>query len=568
MKAIWRRDALVSTALVSTTLASMTLVVACGGTNDALHGRVRASSSDFALARGAEPVSREQLGMIRLMFDDLGGLRIANDRGSALPWKLLVAAIVIDRSSRRGTPATMEEARAAFSEVGFLFADSIANSPQSQPARHANHPIGIVTGTADYRFPRLRLEIANITCGACHVGVMYDSTGSKTHAAWAGMPNTSIDVGAFSKAVYRGLKLSYSKELVLATIDSLFPDIDPRERHTIEKYVLPTVERRVKEMAAGIDAPIPFNTGGPGQANSIAAMRYQLGIMSSDTMSHTAAYSSIPDFANRQMRNVLLYDGGYVIPGQRRDARISLDDVTDDHLLGLARIASVFSVAVMGVRLEEAPRNIGALDDVMHFIRAYRPPPFPGHIDGPRADEGERIYASRCAACHGTMSHDDERPRLLSLPNRLVPVSVIGTDGRRAAEADSSIAATLRAGYGHIATIDSTGAYIAPPLTGIWATAPYLHNGSVPTLWHLMHPDQRPARFYVGGHSLDLAHVGIAGDVDDDGTMRYPRGYRPWSTPMLFDTSEPGRDNRGHESMFAGLSEPDKRALLEYLKRL
>jgi hypothetical protein len=126
----------------------------------------------------------------------------------------------------------------------------------------------------------------------------------------------------------------------------------------------------------------------------------------------------------------------------------------------------------------------------------------------------------------------------------------------------------LRAGYAHLATIDSTGAYIAPPLTGIWSTAPYLHNGSVPTLWHLMHPDQRPVRFYVGGHSLDFARVGISGDVDDDGTMRYPPGYHPWSTPMLYDTSEPGRGNRGHESMFAGMTEAQKCALLEYLKRL
>jgi hypothetical protein len=83
-----------------------------------------------------------------------------------------------------------------------------------------------------------------------------------------------------------------------------------------------------------------------------------------------------------------------------------------------------------------------------------------------------------------------------------------------------------------------------------------------------MHPDERPSRFYVGGHALDLERVGIAGEVDDDATLRYPREYRPWSTPMLYDTSEQGRSNRGHESMFAGMSVPEKRALLEYLKRL
>ena len=551
-------------------LAVAMFATACGS-NDALHGRIRASSSDFALARGTDSVTREQLGLLRLMFDDLGGLRIANDRGSALPWKVLVAGIAIDRSSTRQSPVSMDQVKAAFTEFGFLFADSVDNAPppMHSPRRVANHPIGFVTGMAEYRLPRLRLEIGNVTCAACHVGVVYDSLGHPTGGAWAGSANTSIDVGALSKAAYHGLKLTGGRpDLLLATIDTLFPDIDPVERRTIEKYIVPAIDRRVKELAAGVDAPIPFNTGGAGQENAIASMRFQLGLIPTDSFYGATGYASIPDVSNRHMRNVLLYDAGYVIPGHRRDARMTPDSMTDEHLLGLARIASVFTVSVMGVRIEEAPRNVGALDDIMHFIRAYQPPAFPGRIDRALADSGETVYASRCAGCHGTMSHDGDRPRLLSLPNRLVPVSVIGTDPRRAAEADSSIAAALRAGYSRLARIDSTGVYVAPPLTGIWSSAPYLHNGSVPTLWHLMHPDQRPVRFYVGGHALNLDRVGIAGDVDDDGTMRYPHDYRPWSTPTLYDTSEPGRGNRGHESMFAGMTEPQKRALLEYLKRL
>ena len=539
--------------------------VGCGA-NDALHGRIRASSSDLAVARGSDSVTREQLGMLRLMFDDLGGLRMD---ASALPWKVMVAAMAIDRSSATHTPVSMNEVRAAFTEFGFLFPDSVANAPMHSPSRIDGHPVGIVTGFANYRLPRLRLEIANISCGACHVGVTYDSLGRPTRVAWAGMPNTSIDIDAWSKSAYRGLKLARGRpELLLATIDTLFPDIDRTERQTIKKFVLPVLDRRIAEMIAGIDAPIPYTSGGPGQGNPIASMRFHLGLIPADSFSHATGFSSIPDLSNRHLRNLLLYDGGYVIPGHRRDARFIPDSATDAHLLDLARIASVFSVSVMGVPIRDAPRNIGALDDVMHFIRGYRPPLFPGHIDRALADSGETIYASRCASCHGTMSRDHDRPRLVSLPNRLVPVSVIGTDPRRAAEADSSIAAAVRAGYSQFASIDSTGAYVAPPLSGIWATAPYLHNGSVPTLWHLTHPDQRPSRFYVGGHALDLDRVGIAGDVDDDGTMRYPGDYRPWSTPMLYDTSEPGRSNRGHESMFAGMGEEQKRALLEYLKRL
>lgn len=545
------------------------LLVGCSGTNDALHGRVRATSADLALARGTATRTPEQLGMLRFLYDDLGGLRIEDGRGTALPWKVLVAALVRDRTARLGTPTTPAEVTAAFAEYGFVSADSIANWRGPQPARVAGHPIGVVTGTADHRLPSLRVEIANISCGACHVGFVYDSTGTPTRTAWVGMANTSIDVSGFSTAVYRNLKASRGQTAAfLATVDTLFPGLDSKERHTLQKYVMPAVDKRIGELAAGVDAPIPYYSGGPGQANPVVSMRYQLGLIPKDSFSRATGYSSIPDLAYRHLRSGLLYDGGYAIPGHPRQATLTPSDATDEHLLGLARIASVFSVSVMGVRIEDAPGNVPQLNDMLHFIRSYRPPPFPGHIDLRLAAEGRTVYAAHCQSCHGVVSEGEGSPEIISLPNRLVPVAVIGTDGRRAAESDSAIAAALRAGYSRLALIDSTGMYVAPPLAGVWATAPYLHNGSVPTLWHLMHPDQRPARFYVGGHRIDFTRVGIAGEVGSDGTMRYPSDYHPWSTPRLFDTSERGRSNRGHETMFAGLTEDQKTALLEYLKRL
>ena len=109
---------------------------------------------------------------------------------------------------------------------------------------------------------------------------------------------------------------------------------------------------------------------------------------------------------------------------------------------------------------------------------------------------------------------------------------------------------------------------MAPILSSLWATAPYLHNGSVPTLRQLMNPAERPARFMVGGHKLDLVDVGIAGRLAEDGVWRYPEGYQPWSDPEVYDTSLPGLSNRGHEREFGPLSEEEKRALIEYLKVL
>jgi hypothetical protein len=115
-------------------------------------------------------------------------------------------------------------------------------------------------------------------------------------------------------------------------------------------------------------------------------------------------------------------------------------------------------------------------------------------------------------------------------------------------------------------SVSRTGGYVAPILSGLWATAPYLHNGSVPTLWQFLNPELRTARFYVGGHALDFAAMGIAGQLGDDGVFGYPAGYAPWSRPQLYDTSKPGMSNRGHERQLDGLSADDKRALIEYLK--
>ena len=110
--------------------------------------------------------------------------------------------------------------------------------------------------------------------------------------------------------------------------------------------------------------------------------------------------------------------------------------------------------------------------------------------------------------------------------------------------------------------------YSAPSLSGVWLSAPYFHNGSVPTLWALMNPDERPVSFPLGGHKLDFDKVGIALEVAENGEALYPTGYEPWSVPVIFDTRLPGLSNNGHEQPFDELSKDEKRALLEYLKTL
>jgi len=96
--------------------------------------------------------------------------------------------------------------------------------------------------------------------------------------------------------------------------------------------------------------------------------------------------------------------------------------------------------------------------------------------------------------------------------------------------------------------------YKARPLTGIWATAPYLHNGSVASLRELLLPaDERSRTFSVGSRQFDPDSVGFRPEPVSDST--------------LFDVALPGNSNAGHEYA-NGLSDDDRRALLEYLKSL
>jgi len=98
------------------------------------------------------------------------------------------------------------------------------------------------------------------------------------------------------------------------------------------------------------------------------------------------------------------------------------------------------------------------------------------------------------------------------------------------------------------------GPYAPRPLYGIWAAAPYLHNGSVPTLYHLLvPPEQRPKTFALGGREYDPVRLGFAVDTACD------------QQDCVVDATRIGDGNGGH--LFGtDLAEPDRMALLEYLK--
>jgi hypothetical protein len=95
-------------------------------------------------------------------------------------------------------------------------------------------------------------------------------------------------------------------------------------------------------------------------------------------------------------------------------------------------------------------------------------------------------------------------------------------------------------------------AYRARPLNGAWASAPHLHNGSVPSLYDLLlPPTYRPKIFYVGSWEFDPVNVGV-----ETGS--------PFAGAFMFDTRLPGNANSGHD-YGTGLSDPERMVLIEFL---
>jgi mono/diheme cytochrome c family protein len=222
---------------------------------------------------------------------------------------------------------------------------------------------------------------------------------------------------------------------------------------------------------------------------------------------------------------------------------------------------------------ENGPERFAEWEDDYRHVEAWleslEAPIWPGTVDALLAARGRALYANHCAPCHGAPARD---PRVADgYPERMVPIDEIGTDRARFDALTTDQRRSLSGswfGRGAVAPVagsESPSGYVAPPLDGIWASAPYLHNGSVPTLWHLLHPAERPTvwrRAAPAGY--DRERVGLA--VESLPAM--PTGtLLPVERRRHFDTTRPGKSAAGHDFPDA-LDEEGKVAVLEYLKTL
>ena len=205
---------------------------------------------------------------------------------------------------------------------------------------------------------------------------------------------------------------------------------------------------------------------------------------------------------------------------------------------GLGNGATLKSIAIENID------RVGAwLDDLP-------PPTFPFPIDAARAEEGRAAFAATCAACHSPGG---------ARTGQVIPIDEVGTDRHRLDTWTAASAAAFNAltsgqpwAFTHFR---KTNGMTASLLDGVWLRAPYLHNGSVPSLTDLLEPaSRRPSRFRRGYDVFDSGRVGFV----SSGPAAEQAGW-------LYDVGQPGNGNAGHE-YGADLPVEKKRALIEFLK--
>ncbi|MFJ7108848.1 di-heme-cytochrome C peroxidase [Pseudomonas sp. NPDC098740] len=496
--------------------------------------------------------------------------------------------------------------------------------PSQRPT--PNNPGNLPVGFARHQNPGSQDEFLDITCAACHTGelrfngqaVRIDG-GSAQHVLPSSVP--TLHGGSFGQALVASLTSTYYNPWKFERFARNVLGQDYEARHQqLRKDVKVSLDIFLKVAWNDTHRGLYPTEEGPGRTDAFGRIANASFGDAISPANYRVANAPVdyPQLWDMWTFDWVQWNGSAQQPMARNigealgvGATLNFFDVNGQPLKGDARYPS-------SVRLRD-------LHLIEQTLQRLKPPAWPeellGAIDKTQAAKGRELFTENCAGCHVPRSVQSDGRWVQHL--KMLPVEFIGTDpgaanniadhrfdltalqwdpaelaqldvqlqptptesldlsklssakglayvtafvGNRAFR-EANIPTAERPdmdGFGLPIGVRELRAYKARPLAGVWATAPFLHNGSVPSIYQLLSPqDERTTTFYKGTFEYDPSHLGYR-------TEAFTNGF-------LFDTRITGNHNSGHEfragkrgnGVIGRLLQPEERwALLEYLKVL
>ncbi len=487
--------------------------------------------------------------------------------------------LILMRSLPDLAPEIWGKAEEQFSRFGLMA--NTGNSPL---------PLGLSYDSLDSAHPPQALHPVALTCGGCHIGRVRLENGS--YELLVGAPNTQYDVRmwrkAFESTVHKLLSTPQDVAAQAAKLREIIAQKPPNYYYKNYRGMKDEVEAGERQMYAstaggkdvaatilgGFAAKIlvseaatnkqkatsygapnapPLDGGSPGQSDGSGDLIPRLLLI--DTVNSIGPEKTVQQFAGMKFTELPYH-------------MATVTDILSTWQLGNRHIAQVdgsvkspfFRNVAASLAVAGDPKlvNVPNADITAKFISHLPPPAYPFGIDEAGAHRGAEIFKSNCAPCHKNYN------------DTVYKVDAIGTDPNRSKVLNSdALALFVRHFVASVPvdyeTTDAEGAkykphgmpvdsiladhsdpknqgYVTNALDGLWARAPYLHNGSVPTLYHLLVPAERPAKFARGSVSYDSAKVGFQWELAKLDTFRAAD-----PTTAVFDTSWDSASRLGHD---------------------
>ena len=398
-----------------------------------------------------------------------------------------------------------------YERLGFVFEP---NSPQSRPI-----------GTS---YQEDRVPLVGLNCATCHTGIVRETSASQRQII-VGMPAHQMDLQGYANFLTAAAQdPRFEAGTLIAAITQQDPSFSWFNsllyRFFVIKRTRDGILARAQQNAWFAERP----PQGPGRVDTFNPYKRMFNFdLAADKSVGTA---DLPPLFNQKVRVGLWlhWDGNNNAVEERNKS------------------------AAIGAGATEDSIDLDSLDRIAKWVLDLPPPAVPAaRIDTARAEKGAPIYRAACARCHEIGGQ---------AVGQVTPIAEIGTDPERLNSFTPALVEKMNTiGTGRpwkFSHFRKTEGYANMPLDGIWLRAPYLHNGSVPTLRALLWPEERPAVFYRGYDVYDWQKVGFV----SEGPEAEKNGVR-------FDTSLRGNANTGH-TYGRELSPADREALIEYLKTL